>query len=504
MRSGPPGLEHEHPRRRVLGQPRRERAARRAAADDHVVPGHAEHDRLQLGEGLERRRASDAADAARAAGAAAERQVRLPVVRRLVDVDPAGSHLVGVAQALRQVAGEDRRQEPVRRRVRELDRVLERVDRDDGRDRPERLLGGDERVGRDAVEDGRLPVQVGREAARARAAVHDLGSALGPRRRRARPSSPRRLRCSAAPSSSSRRTGRRAGRARRRAARASPTNSSRTSRCTSSRSPAVQLCPAQRKHAATVASAARSRSASSRTTTGPLPPSSSTAALPAAASATRRPVSVEPMKPTPCVPGLRAISSPTTAPGPVTKLKTPGGRSASATHSASAIPATAVVEAGVQTTVLPAASAGAISSAGIVYGQFQGVMTPITPRGRRTSSTRLPLETEFGIRPSSRLPSSAALRQYCDELLDLVARLGERLALVERQRVRERVAPLLDRRRRRGADRRRARTRSGAPSRRGPVRRRDRALRVLAPALLAPRRSSRRWRATRPSNVSPD
>ena len=117
------------------------------------------------------------------------------------------------------------------------------------------------------------------------------------------------------------------------------------------------------------------------------------------------------MKPTPCVPGLRAISSPTREPGPVTRLKTPGGRSASTTHSASAIAAIAVVDAGVQTTVLPHASAGAISSAGIVYGQFHGVITPITPRGRRKSSTRLPGDIEFGSRPSSRLPSSAAFRQ---------------------------------------------------------------------------------------------
>ena len=57
------------------------------------------------------------------------------------------------------------------------------------------------------------------------------------------------------------------------------------------------------------------------------------------------------------------------------------------------------------------ASAGAISSAGIVYGQFQGVITPITPRGRRTSSTRFPGVNELASRPSSRLPSSAAFRQ---------------------------------------------------------------------------------------------
>ena len=127
----------------------------------------------------------------------------------------------------------------------------------------------------------------------------------------------------------------------------------------------------------------------------------------------------------------------------MTKLKTPGGRSASATHSASAMPATAVVDAGVHTTVFPAASAGAISSAGIVYGQFHGVITPMTPRGRRTSSTRFRADTELASRPSSRLPSSAALRQYGDELLHLVARLRERLALVERERVHERRAPLL-------------------------------------------------------------
>ena len=68
--------------------------------------------------------------------------------------------------------------------------------------------------------------------------------------------------------------------------------------------------------------------------------------------------------------------------------------------------------AGVHTTVLPHASAGASSSAGIVYGQFHGVITPTTPRARRTSSTRLLGENEFGSSPPSRLASSAAIRQY--------------------------------------------------------------------------------------------
>ena len=50
-------------------------------------------------------------------------------------------------------------------------------------------------------------------------------------------------------------------------------------------------------------------------------------------------------------------------------------------HSISATEITLVEEAGVHTNVLPAASAGAMSSAAIVSGQFQGVMIPYTPRG---------------------------------------------------------------------------------------------------------------------------
>ena len=75
---------------------------------------------------------------------------------------------------------------------------------------------------------------------------------------------------------------------------------------------------------------------------------------------------MEPVNATARVPGLAASSSPTSGPGPSTMLKTPGGRSASATHSASRPEQTAVEGAGVQTTQLPQASAGASTSAGIV------------------------------------------------------------------------------------------------------------------------------------------
>ena len=102
------------------------------------------------------------------------------------------------------------------------------------------------------------------------------------------------------------------------------------------------------------------------TTNGPLPPISSSCALPAAWRATISPVCVEPVKATARVPGLTASSSPTSGPGPRTKLNTPGGRSASTTHSASTPEHTAVDGAGVQTTGQPQASAGASTSAGIV------------------------------------------------------------------------------------------------------------------------------------------
>src|SRR5438132_4993758 len=98
--------------------------------------------------------------------------------------------------------------------------------------------------------------------------------------------------------------------------------------------------------------------------------------LPAARRATERPVSVEPTKPTPATRGWPAISSPTTDPGPVTRLTAPGGRSASARHSISLTEIADVEDAGAQTSVLPPASAGAITSVAMVSGQFHGVITP--------------------------------------------------------------------------------------------------------------------------------
>src|SRR5215469_5860952 len=195
------------------------------------------------------------------------------------------------------------------------------------------------------------------------------------------------------------------------------TNSARTAACTRNRSPAVQLWPAHRYAASSAASVARPRSASSRITMGPLPPSSRSCVLPAARAATLAPVATEPMNPTARTPGWPATASPTTGPGPGRKLNTPAGTPAPVMISASSAQHAEVVGAGTQTTVLPAAMAGANSSAPIVYGQFHGLMTPTTPSGTRRVSTRRDGEVDGGVPPAIRVASSAAIRKYSDSSL---------------------------------------------------------------------------------------
>ena len=64
-------------------------------------------------------------------------------------------------------------------------------------------------------------------------------------------------------------------------------------------------------------------------------------------------------------------------------LTTPGGRSAWRQTSAKRSALTAASsEAGLSTTVLPAASAGAIFQASISSGKFQGMTCAATPSGR--------------------------------------------------------------------------------------------------------------------------
>ena len=69
------------------------------------------------------------------------------------------------------------------------------------------------------------------------------------------------------------------------------------------------------------------------------------------------------------------------APAPVMTLRTPGGRPASAASEAKINAVSGVVSAGLRTTVLPVARAGAIFQASIIIGKFQGITCPATPSG---------------------------------------------------------------------------------------------------------------------------
>ena len=73
--------------------------------------------------------------------------------------------------------------------------------------------------------------------------------------------------------------------------------------------------------------------------------------------------------------------SPTTEPLPGSTVSTCSGRPASRASSAIRMAVSGVSSAGLSTTVLPAASAGAKPQPAIGIGKFQGTMTPTTPSG---------------------------------------------------------------------------------------------------------------------------
>src|ERR1700730_3785579 len=83
-----------------------------------------DHDGLEVGHLLEGEAAADASDAAVLACPAAKRQMRLPVVRRLVDVHPTHLESVGKAQGAREVAGIDGSEQAIRRVVGHCQRLL--------------------------------------------------------------------------------------------------------------------------------------------------------------------------------------------------------------------------------------------------------------------------------------------------------------------------------------------------------------------------------------------
>ena len=119
----------------------------------------------------------------------------------------------------------------------------------------------------------------------------------------------------------------------------------------------------------------------------------------------RRPTSVDPVNATLSTSGLRTSSSPTTDPGPGTTFTTPGGIPASRHSSPSLSVDSGASSAGLITTVLPAAMAGAIFHAAICMAKFHGVIAAHTPIGSRRTQFVDP-----GFRGSGRSSSSRAAR----------------------------------------------------------------------------------------------
>ena len=146
------------------------------------------------------------------------------------------------------------------------------------------------------------------------------------------------------------------------------TKSSCTRGPASTRVAAVQSWPALKKPATAMASAAASMSASSKTTTGALPPSSRCTRLTslAADSATCMPARTEPVIETIAGVGCSTSRRPVSR-SPVMTLSTPGGRNWAAISAIRSV-VSGVVSLGFSTTVLPAAMAGANFQTAIIIG----------------------------------------------------------------------------------------------------------------------------------------
>ena len=95
----------------------------------------------------------------------------------------------------------------------------------------------------------------------------------------------------------------------------------------------------------------------------------------------RLPTSVDPVKQTLRTAGCVTKRSPTTDPLPGMTVSTPSGSPASRASSPIRMAVSGVISAGLSTTVLPAASAGASPQPAMGIGKFQGTMMPTTPSG---------------------------------------------------------------------------------------------------------------------------
>ena len=195
---------------------------------------------------------------------------------------------------------------------------------------------------------------------------------------------------------------------------ASPaTKASATASSTTNRSVDMQIWPWFRNAPKAAAATAWSRSASSSTTKGALPPSSSSTGLRCAAArpATILPTLVEPVKLTRRTAGW-AISAATTAAPSAGALEitftTPGGKPASLRTCPTRWWVAGQVSEARSTTVLPQASAAATARVARITGAFQGARPSTTPAGWRIAMDRVPGLSDGMISPVICVVSAAA------------------------------------------------------------------------------------------------
>src|ERR1700674_4996977 len=152
----------------------------------------------------------------------------------------------------------------------------------------------------------------------------------------------------------------------------------------------TQVWPMLRDFETMAPAPAASISASSNTTNGALPPSSSPSFFTPTAACRYRifPTSVDPVNPTKRTAGCSQSTLPIADELPVRILNTPLGTPAFSASATSANAVSGVSLAGFNTTVQPAASAGDTFRVIIEHGKFQGVIAPQTPIGCLIASSR--------------------------------------------------------------------------------------------------------------------
>ena len=157
-------------------------------------------------------------------------------------------------------------------------------------------------------------------------------------------------------------------------------------RSISSREPHRQICPLFWNALRTRVSRCLRQSLSANTSVAFLPPSSSEVffSIGPVMPAMRRPTALLPVKLIALVEGCCTMASPTFGPRPLTTLSTPAGNPISAANAANIVAVRGVTSEGLATTVLPAASAGAIFQVNRYSGRFHGLMQPTTPSGKRS------------------------------------------------------------------------------------------------------------------------